>query len=293
MKHNIFRNLKRFNSNVCQSRFYPLNENYKILRHVHYPDQLSFQKGQDIQERFVQTNLEFKKIASKIRKQQTEIRTQGYELSDYEKELLSKILDMRPYPTLLTFEFENVYTGGKRVRKNKNIDQMLKEYEKMGCPFYQLERGGEVTWHGKGQLVAYLILDIKEFKNLTVRCYVDSVLLKAAQNTLSNFKVEAVMNENPGLWVEPGQNKIVSVGCHVQRAITSYGVALNVDPDLTYLNKFIMCGLPDARATSISAINPSMNVSINDVASVYAKEIAKCLNISTIERVNGKELEIS
>lgn len=281
---------KRLNSTSCTSRFHPLSETYKTLRHIHFPGITSFTRGQEIQNAMVSANLDFKRMESKIRKQQKDIKTQGYALSDYEEGLISKILEMKPFPTLLTFEFENVYTGGKKMRQDPTLREQISAFELLGSQYHQLERGGQVTWHGPGQLVAYTILDLKQFLNLSVKCFVDSVLLRAVQNVLrKNYSLESLTNENPGVWVSE-TSKIASVGCNIQRAITSYGIGLNVAPDLKYLNAFTMCGLPGSQATSISLERPQANTSIKEVGNQYAKEIAKLLNITTVEHMSGEEL---
>ncbi|ODV80361.1 lipoyltransferase [Suhomyces tanzawaensis NRRL Y-17324] len=273
------------------TRFTPLCDNYNTLRHIHFPGITSFERGQRIQNAMVNANLDFKKLEGKIKKQKRDIAAQGMKLNEYEESLLDKILDMKPFPTLLTFEFENVYTGGKKVRQDPNLDAKIKQYEDSGCRYHQLERGGQVTWHGQGQLVAYGILDLKQFQDLTVRCYVDAVLLKSVQNLLEkNYSVPNFINENPGVWTNQNQ-KIASVGCNIQRAITSYGIGLNVGPDLKYLNAFEMCGLPEARATSIKELT-NQDVSVKEAADQYAKEFARLLNITTVEHMSGEDLNI-
>ncbi|ABN67807.2 Lipoyltransferase (LIP2) [Scheffersomyces stipitis CBS 6054] len=289
----IYRTFVRHNSTACVTKFVPIVENYKTLRHIHFPGITSFEKGQKIQEMMVNANLDFKKMESKIRRQQRDVAEQGYKLNDYEEELLIKILQMKPLPTLLTFEFDNVYTGGKKMKQDPLMAQKIAQYESTGCKYHQLERGGQVTWHGNGQLVAYTILDLKSFKNLTVRCFVDSVLLKSVQNLLQkNYSLKSYKNENPGVWMSESNYKIASVGTNIQRAITSYGIGLNVDPDLKYLNSFEMCGLPQTTATSIKKLRPDVEVSIKEVGEQYAKELAKLLNITTVEHMSGEDLEI-
>ncbi|KAK6463160.1 hypothetical protein DFJ63DRAFT_334715 [Scheffersomyces coipomensis] len=294
-----FHILRRFNSASasaasCTTKFVPLIDNYKRLRHIHFDGITPFERGQAIQNMMVNANVDFKKIESKIKKQQHEAASQGMVLNDYEDELLKKILSMKPVPTLLTFEFENVYTGGKKLKQDPTLPEKIKQFDAVGCKYYQLERGGQITWHGKGQLVAYLILDLKSFKNLTVRCFVDSVLLKSVQNLLTkNYSLKSYTNENPGVWIEKNNLKIASVGCNIQRAITSYGIGLNVSPDLNFLNTFEMCGLPNTTATSISTLKPDLDTpSIKEVGDQYAKEVAKLLNINLVEHLSGNDLKL-
>lgn len=277
-------------SSTC-TKFHPLNENYKRLRHIHFPGITPFAKGEAIQQKMVAANLDFKKMEAKIRKQLKDLMNQGFALSDYENKFLNQVLLMKPFPTILTFEFDNVYTGGKQMKQNPQLAQNIKEYEALGCRYHQLERGGQVTWHGNGQLTAYLILDLKQFTHLTVKCFVDAVLLRGVQNMLQkNYGLQSYVNENPGVWMAPNDMKIASVGCNIQRAITSYGVGVNIDPDMKFLNTYTMCGLPGTRATSLKEMRPDVSVSVKEAGDLFAKEVAKLLNITTIEHMNGQDL---
>ncbi|WPK25940.1 hypothetical protein PUMCH_003278 [Australozyma saopauloensis] len=273
----------------CTS-FTPLNDNYKTLRHIHFEGITPFERGQTIQNSFVAANLDFKKLEAKIKKLQRELLAQNFVVAPEEQDILDKILNMRPYPTLLTFQFENVYTGGKQMKQDPDLNNKIESYAKLGCQYYQLERGGQVTWHGPGQLTAYLILDLKQFKNLTVRCYVDSVLLRSVMNVLKKqHGIDSHLNENPGVWIDSNNDKIASVGCNIQRAITSYGVGVNVHPDLSFMNTNEMCGLPDAQATSIEKLT-GKKVGIEEVSDQLARELAVALNMKAVEKMSGADM---
>lgn len=281
---------KRFQS-TC-TKFIPLIENYKTLRHVHFEGITPFEEGQKLQKSILDANLSFKEIEAKIKKNQSDLAKQGFTVSDYEQELLDKILAMKPTPTLLTFEFDNVYTGGKKLKKDPTLQDQIKNFEKLGCKYHQLERGGDITWHGNGQMVAYLILDLKKFSDLTVRCFVDSVLLKSVQDLLrKNYNLPSYLNSNPGVWIEKDDLKIASIGTNIQRGITTYGIGLNVKPDLKFLNTFVMCGLPNANPISIEKLKPEVELTIKEVAFQYSKEIAKNLNIEIVEHLDGDDVK--
>lgn len=276
---------KRLNS--C-TRFEPLNENYNTLRHIHFDGITSFEEGQRIQQAIVAANLDFKKMEAKIKKLQRDLQAKGFEVAPYEQELIDKILKVRPFPTVLTFQFEKVFTGGKQMKQDPSLPQKIGTYSDLGCKYHQLERGGQVTWHGPGQLTAYVILDLKQFSNLSVRCYVDSVLLKAVRNLLEkNHSIETHLAENPGVWVNSSNNKIASVGCNIQRAITSYGIGLNIKPDLSFMNSTEMCGLPNVKATSVQELSPK-ETSVEEAGTQFARELAKLLNMKTVEKMNGE-----
>jgi lipoate-protein ligase B len=281
----------RFNS--CTTRFKPIHENYNTLRHIHFPGITEFTQGLKIQSSIVNANLDFKKLESKIKKQYKEIPA-GFQLNEYETSLLSKILSMKPLPTLLTFEFDNVYTGGKKMKQDPNLGSKIHQYELLGCKYHQLERGGQVTWHGEGQLVAYTILDLKQYTNLSIRCFVDSILLRGVQNILQDYGLSSYLDgENPGVWMQnnPKDLKIASIGTNIQRAITSYGISFNINNDLKYLNQFEMCGIPNVSATSLNTLKPNLNVSVQEIGNKYAQQVARLLNITNVEHMNGDELK--
>lgn len=285
---NLYAVFKRFNS--C-TRFSPLNENYSTLRHIHFEGVTPFEVGQRIQASIVNANLDFKEMESKIKRQKKTIEAQGFEIGEQEEGILNKILNLRPFPTVLTFQFEPVYTGGKQMKQDPTLSEKIESYSKLGCKYHQLERGGQVTWHGPGQLTAYVIFDLKQFTNLSVRCYVDSVLLRSVRNVLlKHHDISTHLTENPGVWIDSSGDKIASVGCNIQRAITSYGIGLNVSPDLTFLNTNEMCGLPGVKATSIKEITGNDSTTVSETADQFARELAKLLNMKSVEKMNGDEL---
>lgn len=116
-------------------------------------------------------------------------------------------------------------------------------------------RGGQITFHGPGQLVIYPILDLKNVqsdkwpKGLSARCYVN-VLEEATINTLKTFGIVGFRTDNPGVWVDEDR-KIAALGLHLRRNITNYGVGLNIRTDLRYFDRIVACGLEGKKTTSI------------------------------------------
>lgn len=116
-------------------------------------------------------------------------------------------------------------------------------------------RGGQITFHGPGQLVIYPILDLKSVKSekwpkgLSARCFVN-VLEEATINTLKSFGIKGIRTDNPGVWVSE-EKKIAALGLHLRRNITSFGVGLNIRTDLRYFDKIVACGLEGKKTTSI------------------------------------------
>ena len=114
------------------------------------------------------------------------------------------------------------------------------------------ERGGDVTYHGPGQLVVYPILDLRTF-GLGVRGYIQR-LEQTAIDLLESYGIQGMRREGtPGVWVE--DRKIASVGAFVGHWVTMHGLAINIAPDLHYFDLIVPCGLEGVRMTSMKEEN--------------------------------------
>jgi lipoate-protein ligase B len=148
---------------------------------------------------------------------------------------------------LLLLEHPPVYTLGVRGR----IEHLLVpsgRLAELGARVLRVDRGGDITFHGPGQLVGYPILDLRRWHQgpLWYVRALERVLIEA----LRDFGIEAARwPGRPGVWV--GRAKIAAIGVRVSRGITSHGFALNVRPDLDYFSYMVPCGLPDAAVTSM------------------------------------------
>lgn len=147
---------------------------------------------------------------------------------------------------LLLVEHTPVYTVGTRDRHYPaDYAHTLK---KTGAEFYRTNRGGLVTYHGPGQLVAYPILNLKHFKP-SMKWYVCQ-LEETLIATLRRFGITGRRTDETGVWVD--HRKIASIGLHGTRYITSHGVALNCNTDLSWFSNIEACGLPGVEVTSLS-----------------------------------------
>jgi len=140
---------------------------------------------------------------------------------------------------LLLLEHPHVITLGR----NGHLENLLASEEIMeraGISFFPTDRGGDVTYHGPGQLVAYPILDLREWQR-DVGAYVRAVE-QTIIDTLADYSIEAGrIPKLTGVWV--GDRKIAAIGVHISRWVTSHGLALNVATDLTYFQYIVPCGL--------------------------------------------------
>jgi lipoyl(octanoyl) transferase len=140
---------------------------------------------------------------------------------------------------LLIVEHPHVVTMG-RTGKDENMLAAPELLERAGIAFHRTDRGGDVTYHGPGQVIGYPILDLREWKRDVV-AYVrglEQVLIGA----LAEFGIEAGREKGAtGVWTSRG--KIAAIGVHISRWVTSHGFALNVDTDLSYFQYIVPCGL--------------------------------------------------
>ena len=151
---------------------------------------------------------------------------------------------------LLLLEHRHVYTLGRR---GKASDIMVgpQELTARGAKMYFVDRGGEVTYHGPGQLVGYPILDLRS-RGIGPVQYVRT-LEELLATTLADFGIEAQMSDKPtGGWV--GNAKIAAIGVKVSRGVTTHGFALNVNPDLSYFDDIVPCGIQGGVVTSMESV---------------------------------------
>ena len=166
-------------------------------------------------------------------------------------ELQLSLLEKRKHgeigDTILLLEHPPTYTIGRKGNiKNLLIDSA--NLKKRGIHFERVSRGGDITFHGPGQLVGYPIIDLNNF-NRDVHRFLRK-LEEAIILTLSEFGINGErIPELTGVWV--GEEKIASIGVGVKKWITYHGFALNVNTDLTYFDNIVACGIPKVEITSM------------------------------------------
>ncbi|KAI9481477.1 MAG: hypothetical protein EXX96DRAFT_479961 [Benjaminiella poitrasii] len=152
-----------------------------------------------------------------------------------------------PADIICFLEHTPTYTAGRRIRDSS--PEEVERLRRLGADYYETMRGGQITFHGPGQLIAYPILDIRDYE-LNVRCYV-SMLEKTVIDCCAQYGIKAGTTENTGVWVR-GNDKIAALGVHLQRYVTSHGLALNCNVDLGWFDQIVPCGLADKSVTSLS-----------------------------------------
>ena len=172
---------------------------------------------------------------------------QAYKKSwNFQKSLLKKRSNNEINDTLIFVEHEPVYTLGKNANKNHILQNYPEEIKT-----FHIERGGDVTFHGPGQLVGYPILDLREYKK-SISWYMRT-LEQIIIDTLSEFNIQADRkNGLTGVWYK--NEKIAALGVRVSKWITMHGFSLNINPDLNYYKSIIPCGIFEYGVTSMSKI---------------------------------------
>lgn len=154
--------------------------------------------------------------------------------------------------TLIVTQHEPVFTLGRRAGR-EDILVPSETLEKMGISVHKIERGGLITYHGPGQLVAYPVIKLSEL-GLGVVDFVRK-LEEIILSTLARFQVSGALVEgHPGVWV--GRDKIASIGLAVRRGVCFHGLSLNVNPDRSHFRLINPCGLDGTHVATLSEASP-------------------------------------
>lgn len=187
--------------------------------------------------------------------------------------------------TLLLLEHDPVYTTGRRdAGRNLRVQE-----ERLGAPLVRSDRGGDITFHGPGQLVAYPIIDLRAAE-LGVVEYVrriEEVIIR----TLAGYGIPAVrVGGLTGVWV--GDSKIAAIGVRVSRPggaagawVTSHGLALNVDVDLSWFERIVPCGIRGRGVTSIACLlgeAPSLPEVARRLACEFGNAFGRAMNVKEL-----------
>jgi lipoyl(octanoyl) transferase len=196
---------------------------------------------------------------------------------DFQEKLFKEIIDLKiknrreeravDTPNYLIFvEHPHVYTLGKSGDiSNLLVDE--KALEEKGASFYKINRGGDITYHGPGQIVGYPILDLDNFFtdiHKYLRFLEEMVIL-----TLADYGLKAERSKGEtGVWLDVGTpfaRKICAMGVRASRWVTMHGFALNVNADLGYFDLMIPCGIKGKAVTSLNAELGKKEVDMNEV----------------------------
>lgn len=268
------------NISTCSAKFPPNPEHlYQAthVKHLHFTNLTKYQDASIVQNNIMNAHLQYKVGQKNSRS--------VYHL----------------HPTILTFEMEPVYTGGKRerdTRKATGIPMNENSITVRGIQYVQTDRGGQVTYHGPGQLVAYFIWDLRLWKNLTSKCFVN-FLEQCSKQTIEKTGVPDVCTtENTGVWAGKTGNekKISSIGLNLKRHVTSHGVSINLNANLEYLNdpNYVMCGLEGFHQTSIAnEIGGDVKMDVEDLGDLFTETVCDRMNNYMMNSVNINDFKLT
>ncbi len=228
------------------------NVKYKSLGLINYEE--SWKKQESIFNKIIDTKI-------KNRNLQKEIKTDNY---------------------ILTCSHPHVYTLGKSGdEKNLLIDKNI--IEKENLEFFKINRGGDITYHGPGQIVIYPILDLENFFT-DIHKYLRS-LEEAVILTLKDYNIESGrIKDYTGVWIDiksDNPRKICALGVKTSRWVTMHGLALNVNTDLNFFKNIIPCGINDKEVTSISK-EVGQDIKIKDVEKKLLDNLSKVFEFKLI-----------
>ena len=207
----------------------------------------------------------------------------------YQEKIFKKIIDQKVKNRslnkkietknfLILTEHSHVYTIGK----SGDISNLLIDKEeliKREIEFYKINRGGDITYHGPGQVMGYPIFDLDNFFtdiNLYLR-KLEQVII----NTLESYSLNGfTIKDETGVWVrdkDGSPKKICAFGIRASRWVTMHGLCLNVDPDLSYFNHIIPCGIKNKGITSIQELKKE-DIDLNEVKSILVKNFKLVFN---------------
>ena len=187
---------------------------------------------------------------------------------DLQKKIHRLNLEKKVGDVVLLLEHNHVYTLGKNANKN-HILQSNHNIETVN-----IDRGGDVTYHGPGQLVGYPIIDLHNYK-MSISWYLN-VISKSIIDLLLNLDIKSeYRNDYVGIWVD--DSKIAAIGVRLSKWITMHGFALNINTDLSYYSGLIPCGIFECGVTSMKEILQN-EYSVQEIAENYSKYFIKHLN---------------
>ena len=188
--------------------------------------------------------------------------------------------------TLVLVEHSPVYTTGIRSKEYSQAEE--DRLKQLGAEFVRTKRGGLITFHGPGQLVAYPILNLRDFAPensrrkalLGMKWYVNT-LEQMVIDLIKEFGVAGTRSPHTGVWV--GNSKICAMGVHNSNMVTSHGLALNCDTDLDWFNHIVPCGIHGAGVTSLTQeVGKDRRIKVHDVEELLVNQFSKTFGCETM-----------
>ncbi len=206
------------------------------------------------------------------------------EAYDLQKRILAEKAAGQEENTLLLLEHPPTLTLGKSG-KLKNLLVERDELADKGIPLFFTDRGGDITYHGPGQLVVYPIVDLRK-RGKDIHRYIDE-LQETVIKTLADFSIAGERDQkHVGVWV--GEDKICAIGVAVHKWITMHGLALNVDSDLNFFSLITPCGIAGRGVTSMARLGeraPSMEEVINHFIAHFSQVFSMTMKQGSLHQL--------
>ena len=183
--------------------------------------------------------------------------------------------------TVWILEHDSIYTAGTSAKDEDLLDADT-------WPVYKTGRGGQYTYHGPGQRIIYVMLDLKK-RGTDLRLFVRS-LENWLIETLKPFGIAGeCRNERIGIWVntEEGEQKIASLGIRIRKWISYHGIAININPDLKHFNGIVPCGLSNYKMTSFENLGVITNK--NELDNILKSNFSKHFSIQLDPQISNQE----
>ena len=171
---------------------------------------------------------------------------------------LDKIKEGKARELIWILEHNDIYTAGSRSKKSEILDKKIK--------VMQTNRGGKITWHGKGQLICYFVINLNK-RNKDIRKFITNIE-KSIINTLKEFKIKSFSDrQDIGIWIKIEGNikKIAAIGIRVKKWIAYHGFSININNDLKKYNKIIPCGIKNKAVTNLESIKKNKYANLKKV----------------------------
>lgn len=200
-----------------------------------------------------------------------------------QKEMVNRRLAGAIPDTLILVEHPPVFTIGRGgSREHLLVSQEVMERE--GITVHEIDRGGDITYHGPGQIVGYPIINLKEHTpdvHLTVHLYEEALI-----QVLADYGIEAGRETNyPGVWVNGA--KVAAIGIGIRRWVTYHGFAFNINPDLRFFQMIVPCGITDRPVISLATLL-RRPIEPEEVKPAVVKYLAAVFGLEPLEREGGE-----
>ena len=171
---------------------------------------------------------------------------------------LDKIREGKARELIWILEHNDIYTAGSRSKKSEILDKKIK--------VIKTNRGGKITWHGKGQLICYFVINLNK-RNKDIRKFITNIE-KSIINTLKEFKIKSFSDrQDIGIWIkiEGSIKKIAAIGIRVKKWIAYHGFSININNDLKKYNKIIPCGIKNKAITNLESIKKNKYANLKKI----------------------------